>query len=114
MENGVISSFHISLGCYASLNGYLSNCCLQMVKEVVFKVGFSPSKKNYFICFNESPLKMMKNTFYFILKALFVPLTFSSCRKLDDQKCKVTFKIYNVTNWLKNNYSTHIAQYHTN
>ena len=25
-----------------------------------------------FICFYESPLKMMKNTFYFILKALFV------------------------------------------
>ena len=106
MENGVIRSFHISLGCYASLNGYLSNCCLQMVKEVVRKVGFSPSKKNYFICFNESPLKMMKNTFYFILKALFVPLTFSSC--------KVALIIYNVTNWLKNNYSTHIAQYHTN
>ena len=36
------------------------------------KVGFSPSKKVYFICFIESPLKMMKNAFYFILKALFV------------------------------------------
>ena len=29
-------------------------------------------KKKWFICFNESPLKMMKNAFYFILKALFV------------------------------------------
>ena len=29
-------------------------------------------KKFLFICFNESPLKMMKNVFYFILKALFV------------------------------------------
>ena len=28
------------------------------------------SKKECFICFNESPLKMMKNAFYFILKAL--------------------------------------------
>ena len=37
---------------------------------VIIKVGFSPSKKVIFICFNESPLKMMKNTFYFILKAL--------------------------------------------
>ena len=36
------------------------------------KVGLSPSKKNCFICFNESPLKMMKNAFYFILKALFI------------------------------------------
>ena len=26
----------------------------------------------YFICFNESLLKMMKDVFYFILKALFV------------------------------------------
>ena len=29
-------------------------------------------KKYIFICFNKSPLKMMKNAFYFILKALFV------------------------------------------
>ena len=29
-------------------------------------------KRNIFICFNESPLQMMKNAFYFILKALFV------------------------------------------
>ena len=29
-------------------------------------------KKFFFICFNESPLKIMKNAFYFILKALFV------------------------------------------
>ena len=29
--------------------------------------------KNFcFICFNESPLKLMKDAFYFILKALFV------------------------------------------
>ena len=36
------------------------------------KVGLSPSKKIIFICFNESPLKVMKNTFSFILKTLFV------------------------------------------
>ena len=29
-------------------------------------------KKNFVICFNNSPSKMMKNAFYFILKALFV------------------------------------------
>ena len=28
-------------------------------------------KKGFFICFNDSPSKMMKNAFYFILKALF-------------------------------------------
>ena len=37
-----------------------------------FKVKISPSKKICFICFDESPLKIMKNAFYFILKALFV------------------------------------------
>ena len=42
------------------------------------KVGLSPSKKNCFVYFNESslkmksPLKMMKNDFYFILKAFFI------------------------------------------
>ena len=30
------------------------------------------SQKNCIICFIESPLKMMKNAFYFILKTLFV------------------------------------------
>ena len=39
--------------------------------SVNFKVGLSTSKKNYFIYFNEKPLQMMKNAFYFILK-LFV------------------------------------------
>ena len=36
------------------------------------KEGLSPSNKFISVCFNESPLKMMKNAFYFILKALFV------------------------------------------
>ena len=40
-------------------------------RGVAIKVGVSSSKKNCFICFNESPLKKMENTFYFILKALF-------------------------------------------
>ena len=35
------------------------------------KVGLSPLKKDCVICLIESPLKMMKNAFYFILKALF-------------------------------------------
>ena len=53
------------------------------LKEVkYFKVGFSASKKVFFICFNDSPSKMKKNTFYFILKALFV------------------LKIFNFLSWL--------------
>ena len=38
----------------------------------ILKVGLSPSKKTCVICFIERSLKMMKNAFYFILKALFV------------------------------------------
>ena len=36
------------------------------------KAGLSASKKLCVICLIESSLKMMKNAFYFILKALFV------------------------------------------
>ena len=40
-----------------------------------FKVGLSPSKKIFFICFNDSASKMVKNAFYFILKFfLFISL----------------------------------------
>ena len=41
-------------------------------KNFLFKFELSPSKKKCVICFIESPLKMMKNAFYSILKALFV------------------------------------------
>ena len=41
-------------------------------KKDNLKSGLSPSKKNCVICLTESPLKMMKNAFYFILNALFV------------------------------------------
>ena len=37
---------------------------------IFINVGRSPSKRNCFIYFNESPFKMMKNAFHFILKAL--------------------------------------------
>ena len=38
--------------------------------EIKLKIGLSASKKVVFICFNESPLKMMVNA-YFMLKSLF-------------------------------------------
>ena len=38
------------------------------LQQTVLKVGLSPSKKIGLICFNESPLKMVQNAFYFILK----------------------------------------------
>ena len=36
------------------------------------KVKLSTSKKKCLICFNDSSLKILKNIFYFTLKALFV------------------------------------------
>ena len=49
---------------------------------------------------------MMKNVFYFKLKVLFVLEIFAFL-----SKAKVSFKIYDVTEWTKNSYNTHIAQY---
>ena len=64
---------------------------------------------------------MMRNAFYYILKALFVlkmfkffVFTFWSCRKkLLDKKDKVNLKIYDITNWLANNYNTRIVKHFT-
>ena len=41
------------------------------------KVGHSRFNKICFICLKGNPLKMMKNTFYIILKALFVVKIFN-------------------------------------
>ena len=55
----------------------------------------------------------MKNAFYFMLKApfileIFVFLSDFLGTPLDK---KVNFKIYDITDWTKNNYNTHITQY---
>ena len=76
-------------------------------------------KTKFFICFNDSPLKMIKNAFYFILKAFSRYLNFclDFCgmqKKRLDQKDKGNFEMYDVTAWLTKNYNTYIAQYLTN
>ena len=59
----------------------------------------------------------MKNTFYFILKALFVLKLFKFLSffvhvgKQLDKKAKVNFKIYDVTTWETYNFNAHISQY---
>ena len=55
----------------------MTNCfsCIifqDLLPQPILIVGLPPSKKFILICFNESPSKLMKNVFYFILKALFV------------------------------------------
>ena len=64
---------------YVSLNNIWKNIIYKRVFEWLvilvgckIKVGISPSKNICVICFIESPFKMVKNAFYFILKALFV------------------------------------------
>ena len=51
---------------------FRSKFFITLWKQLNIKVGLSPSKKKIFVYVNESCLKMMKNAFYFILKALFV------------------------------------------
>ena len=66
----------------------------------------------------KSPLRMMKNAFYFTSKALsffkifkFLYWLFGHAAKQLDKKDKVNFKLYDVTAWLTNNRTTHIAQF---
>ena len=53
-----------------------------------------------------------------MLKALFIfeiftflPWLFAYVEKRLDEKAKINFKIYDVTDWTTNNCNTHIAQY---
>ena len=79
--------------------------------------------KHLVICFIESPLKIMKNDFYFILKTFFVlkifkllSWLFGHVEKTFYEKEKFNFhdgKIHDVTTWLTNNCYTNIAQYLT-
>ena len=55
------------------------------------KVGLSPSKKNCVICVIESPLEMIENAFYFILKALFVFKVFEFLLRLFGQVGKTAW-----------------------
>ena len=65
----------------------------------------------------KGPLKIIKNAFYFTLKALFIlnifkflPWIFGHIKQLDSED-KVNFKIYDVATWLRSNANTHINQY---
>ena len=52
---------------YGSKSAFLALWLVVGIHKKVMKIFFfSPSKKNYFICFNENCLKMMNSAFYFI------------------------------------------------
>ena len=75
-------------------------------------------KKKVFYLFQQKPFKMMKNAFYFMLKALlllkiftFLFWLFVYVEKRLDKKPRVNFKVYDVTDWITSNYNTRIVQY---
>ena len=59
---------------------YMKNNWIKLIKKITLdknkkdcvKVRLCPSKKFFFVCFSGSPSKMMKNAFYFMLKALVI------------------------------------------
>ena len=80
------------------------------------KVGLSPSKKSSLFASMLALQKMMKNAFYFIIKALFVlkifkflSWLFGHVGKTAWLEDKVNFEILDLTAWLTNNYNTHHA-----
>ena len=63
---------NVKISCYFSCYLCWNNqMLLYNLYTFTFKVGLSPLKKKYFTCFNESPLKIIKNGFYFVIKPLF-------------------------------------------
>ena len=60
------------LKCNSKLQQILYQISINEIFDRFFKVGLSPSKTFTFIYFNEAPLKIIKKTFYFMLKNHFV------------------------------------------
>ena len=65
---------------------------------------------------NESPLKMMKNAFYFTLTVVlvvkifkFLCWLFGHLEKRLGEKHMVNFQMYDITAWKIDNYNAHIA-----
>ena len=52
-------------------NGFSENFRENLDKSGNIKVELLPSKKQFIICFNDSPSKMMKNAFLFDLQSSF-------------------------------------------
>ena len=84
---------------HAFIMTYLT-CNTSSIRLSNAKVRLSPSK-NFFICLNDSPSKLMENAFYFILKALLVFKIFKLLSWLFGHRKNGL--INNVTTWLINN-----------
>ena len=88
---------------------------LKCTDFTLLKARLLPSKKFPFISFNESSFKVVKMVFIpfqkLFLHLHFCPDFFDYVGKRLDKKAKVSFKLYNVTEWKTNNYNSHVAQY---
>ena len=99
------------------LTKYFAAAKKTQISSLVFKSWTLTFQKNIFAFFIESPLEMMKNTFYFMLKVLFVLEIFSFLsrffgfveKRLDN--AMVDFKIFDGIDCTTNNYNTYLAQY---
>ena len=84
----------------------------------VKNLKYTLSSLRQLLATTESPSKMMKIAFYFILKAFLVlkifkifSWIFGHVKKRLDQEDDVDFKIHDVTTWLTHNLNTHVDQY---
>ena len=96
---------------------YVDNPCSVLQRKDFIEIKGALSSLRKFLR-TESPLKMMKNAFYFTLKARlvlkifkFLSWIFGHVEKRLDWRDKVNFKIYDVTTWLTNTFNTNIDQY---
>ena len=61
--------WQVTISIFTGHSRALTDVDILLRKMHKVKVGFSPSKKKCFICFNGSSIKIIKNTSDFILKA---------------------------------------------
>ena len=74
-------------------------------------------QKFTFIYLNENPLKMIKMLFFHVKRSFFFNIftflywLFGYLEKRLDKEALINFKIYDVSDWTKNNYNTNITQH---
>ena len=100
-----MTSSSLTRSCFLS-EGYARQKTVLLWKDHdSFSWSWTLTFQKNFICFNNSPLNMMKNAFYFILKALFVLKIFQLLSWLSGNIKKISlirkanFENYDVTAW---------------
>ena len=115
----LLFSFFLSLLIFKFFQGWqqIKPCSYVQYRNIwIISIRTHTFQKVVFVDLNESTLKMMKNAFYFMLKALlfleiftFLYWLFGYVEKRLDKKATVNFKIYDITDYTTINCNTHIA-----